>query len=682
MSTAFLAAPFFKRFALKLGMMPPTQPQTEATHWAVFIGADFYAAKPQDGTLQGAVNDVKAMGAFFTQWPHVKVSMLTTSRPDGEGQDIPPEDPQNQATAENVSALLEEVIRAGSLENVKHVYIHFSGYGKRNHERELYLGLYRPNPSLSPDFTTSMLREAIDKMINQGMEVTLMLDCCFSAGVKRAGHFVLGQVRFLEDELDQGEEPKLDTPSPEDISEQLQSASLKVDLFLDARGYTIITACGQDEQTREIKVGNERRGALSHFLLRSLQLLKSGGSQVTLTTLHENLQNQFRSVGLNHVPRRYGSSNICFFESLLSGPDAVFTSVFLDDNTKEYILNAGQAHGVCVGDRYEVTAWGALEDAESGSEEQPDEFVVGTTRSLDSVLKLIGSPTERDPNLRSWKAKPVCFSSRQKITVHITDSIPQADREQLRQNLSGNPVLEISTTEKPLDLATFNVELDDNDVFRVLDGAAEPIPNIPCIQKSAEDYMDSLTRTLEHLARYKFLRGLKNLSPDAEFEKLFSMTCVDESGDDGRYHITDGETWQLNFQNLGDEPLFVHIFNMCSSWSVIDILRDEGEDLDGFEVAPGSKFPLCLEMEIPEQHLPRTEDVLKFIVTSKPTQFPLLSLPEIGDSGMISGSDGFNEFHDFIFSGPGAMRNDRDAKWSTKTFTIVISSREASSAEE
>ncbi|RSL94295.1 hypothetical protein CEP52_012708 [Fusarium oligoseptatum] len=426
MSAAFLASPFFKRFALKLGMMPPTQPQTEVTHWAVLIGADFYAAKPQDDTLQGAVNDVKAMGAFFTQWPHVKVSMLTTSRPDGEGQDIPPEDPQNQATTENVSALLEEVIRAGSLENVKHVYIHFSGHGKRNNERELCLGLYRPNSSLSPDFTTGMLREAIDKMINQGMEVTLMLDCCFSTGVKRAGHFALGQVRFLEDELDQGEEPKLDTPSPEDISEQLQSASLKVDLFFDARGYTIITACGQDEQTREVKVGNERR---------------------------------------------------------------------------EYILNAGQAHGVCVGDMYEVTAWKALEDAESRPEEQPDEFVVGTTRSLDSVLKLIGSPKEGDSDLRSWKAKPVGFSSRQKITVHITDSIPQADREQLRQNLSKNPVLEVSTTERPLDLPTFNVELDDGDAFRVLDGAAEPISNVPCIQKSAEDYMDSLTRTLEHLAR-------------------------------------------------------------------------------------------------------------------------------------------------------------------------------------
>ncbi|RSL53236.1 hypothetical protein CEP54_010524 [Fusarium duplospermum] len=682
-SAVFLAAPFFKRFAFKPSTMPPAQPKPEATHWAILIGVDFYG-NSQDNALQGAVNDVKAMGAFFTQWPHVKVSMLTASRPDEEGQDIPSEDPQDQATTENLSAVLEEVKREGSLEKIKHVYIHFSGHGKRNKEGELCLGLYRPNPSLSLDFTAGMLREAIDKMISQDMEVTLVLDCCFSAGVKRTGHVALGQVRFFEDvpRMEEGKEPKCDTPSPQDISKQLQSASLRADLFLDARGYTIITACGQDEQTREIKVGNERMGALSHFLLRSLQLLKSEGSQATLTTLHESLQNQFRSVGLNHVPRRYGSSNICFFESLLPGPNAVLTSVFFDDNTKEYILNAGQAHGVCVGDRYEVTAWRTSEDVESQSEEQPDEFVVGTTRSLDSVIKLIGSPKEDDPKLRSGKAKPVGFSSRQKITVHITDSMPQADREQLRQNLSGNPVLEVSTTEKPLDLPTFNVELDADDSFRVLDGAAEPIPNVPCIQRSAEDYMDSLIRTLEHLARYKFLRGLKNLSPDAEFEKLFSLTCVDDSGDDGRYHITDGETWQLNFENMGNEPLFVHIFNMCSSWSVTDIIRDEGDDLDGFEVAPGSKFPLCLEMEIPEQHLPRTEDVLKFIVTRKPTPFPLLSLPEIGDSGTARGSDGFNEFHDFIFSGPGAMRNDRDAKWSTKTFTIVISSREASTAEE
>ncbi|KAJ4169119.1 hypothetical protein NW754_011052 [Fusarium falciforme] len=663
--------------------MPPTRPQTDATHWALLIGVNFYA-DPQDNTFQGAVNDVEAMGEFFTQWPHVKVSKLIASkRPAGQCQDMPAEDPQDQATIENVSAILREVIDASALKTIKNVNIHFSGHGKKNSERELRLGLYRPNPSLSPDYTISMLREDIDKMIDQGTKVTVMLDCCFSAGVKRTGHFALGEVRFLEGELgmEEEQEPKLDTLSPQDTSKQSRSARLPVDRLLDARGYTIITACGQDEQTREIEVGNERRGALNHLLLRSLQLLKSEGSQVTLTTLHENLQNQFRSFGLNHVPRRYGSSNICFFESLLSGPDAVFTSVFFDDNTKEYILNAGQTHGVCVGDKYEVAAWWTSEDVQSRSKEQPDEFVVETTRSLTSVIKLIGSSKEGDPKLRPWKARPVSFFPRQKIMVHITDSLPQADGEQLRQSLSENPVLEVSTTEKPLDLPTFHVELDAENAFRVLDGAAAPIPNVPCIERSAEHSMDSLAQTLEHLAKFKFLQGFENLSPDAEFDRLFSMTCADESGDDGRYHVTDGQTWRLDFENLGHEPLFVHIFNMCSSWSVKDIIRDEGEDLDGFEVAPGSKFPLCLEMEIPEQHLPRTEDVLKFIVTSKPTRFPLLSLPEIGDIGATCASDGFNEFHDFVFSGLRAMRNDRDAKWSTKTFTIVISSQEAPFAE-
>ncbi|UPK92853.1 hypothetical protein LCI18_003788 [Fusarium solani-melongenae] len=662
--------------------MSPTQPQTDATHWAVLIGVNFYANTP-DNTLQGAVNDVEAMGEFFSQWPHVKVSKLTASkRPAGQCQDMPAEDPQDQATIENVTAILREVIDAGNLKTIKNVYIHFSGLGKKNSERELCLGLYRPDPRLSIDYTTSMLREDIDKMVDQDMKVTVMLDCCFSLGIKQTGNFVLGEIRFLEAELgmEEDEEPKLDTLSPQDKSKQLRSAELQVGSVLDARGYTIITACGQDEQTMEIEVGSDRRGTLSHLLLRSLQLLKSEGSQVTLTTLHENLQNQFRSLGLNHVPRRYGSSNICFFESLLSGPDAVFNSVFFDDSTKEYILNAGQAHGVCVGDKYEVAAWWTSEDVQSRSKEQPDEFVVETTRSLSSVIKLIGPSKEDNSKLRSWKAKPVSFSSRQRITVHMTDSLPQADREQLRQTLSNNSVLEISITEKPLYLPTFIVQLDAENVFRVLDGAAVPIPNVPCIERSAEHSMDSLAQTLEHLAKFKFLQGFKNLSPDAEFERLFSMTCADESGDDGRYHITDGQTWRLDFENLGHEPLFVHIFNMCSSWSVKDIIRDEGEDPDGVEIAPGSKFPLCLEMEIPEQHLPRTEEMLKFIVTSKPTRFPILSLPEIGESGITRGSDGFNEFHDFVFSGLGAMRNDRDAKWSTKTFAIVISSQEAPSA--
>ncbi|KAI8716272.1 hypothetical protein NCS52_00920400 [Fusarium sp. LHS14.1] len=667
--------------------MPPAQPQTEATHWAVLIGVNFYPKPPasangqenaKDDSLRAAVADVEAMEAFFSEWPHVKVSKLTASkRPDGECQDTPSEDAKDQATIENVSAVLEDVIHAGSLKTIKHVYIHFSGHGGRNSERELRLGLYRPNPRQSPAFTTSMLRDYIDKMINQDMKVTVVLDCCFSAGVKRTGHFALGQVRFLEDELgmEEEEEPESNSVSTQDNSNKMRGARFQVDRLLDAQGYTIITACGQDETTTEIGGEEKRKGALSHFLLQSLQILRREGSQVTLTTLHENLQNKFRSIGLNHVPRRYGKSNICFFETLLCGPEAAFTSVSFDKEAKEYILNAGQAHGVCVGDRYEVAAWWASENAESRSKEQPDEFVVATTRSLDSVIKLIGSPKEVNPELRSWKAKAVSFSSRQRITVHITDSLPQADREQLRQSLSENPVLEVSMPEKPLDLPTFNVELDAENAFRLLDAAAEPIPNVLPIQRSAGDSIDSLTRTLEHLAKYKFLQGLKNLSPDAEFEKLFSMTCADESGDDGRYHIEDGQTWKLDFENLGTEPLFVHIFNMCSSWSVTDIIRDEGEDPDGFEIAPGSKFPLCLEMEIPEQHLPRTEDVLKFIVTSKPTRFPLLSLPEIGDSGATRGSDGFNKFHDFIFSGLGAMRNDREAKWSTKTFTIVISSR-------
>lgn len=77
-------------------------------------------------------------------------------------------------------------------------------------------------------------------MTEQDLHVTLVLDCCFSVGVKWSGDGPSPQFRFVEYE---SEEELLDLQDPFLVGglRPLRQASLNMEQLLDPNGYIVIT---------------------------------------------------------------------------------------------------------------------------------------------------------------------------------------------------------------------------------------------------------------------------------------------------------------------------------------------------------------------------------------------------------------------------------------------------------
>lgn len=105
-------------------------------------------------------------------------------------------------------------------------------------------------------------------MVERGLLVTLILDCCYSGSVLRAGRVQGADVRAIE------YNPAVEAASPQDpgpfgSDSTLRNAQIPLDQWLvNPNGYTILAAYAPHERAWELKTeGGERRGALSYFLV-------------------------------------------------------------------------------------------------------------------------------------------------------------------------------------------------------------------------------------------------------------------------------------------------------------------------------------------------------------------------------------------------------------------------------
>jgi hypothetical protein len=183
----------------------------------------------------------------------------------------------------------------------------------------------------------------------------------------------------------------------------------------------------------------------------------------------------------------------------------------------------------------------------------------------------------------------------------------------------------------------FNVILNEHNEYEVLDGSLERIVSLPTIPLDTPGASSSAMDVLQHLATYKYFEGVENRTPSPSFESLFSLLPLSGTGASGTFDIKHSGTWGFTVENFSDKPLYLAIFNFTPSWQVVNLVSHSGGG-PVLVVQPktkenNSKEEIRLRMEVPVFLQSRgqkyCEDIVKVFITSRPTSFPSMVLPEI-----------------------------------------------------
>ncbi|KAK4198568.1 hypothetical protein QBC40DRAFT_283556 [Triangularia verruculosa] len=654
---------------------------TVRTHHAILIGVGSHNEKSNETKVQGALADIKDIRAILEPHPQIKVTTFGIG-PDNERIGREP-------TVQNIrNFLIEEVAPTGSEGHISDVYIHFSGHGSREPENKL-----RNDPLVlvltDNNLGTSFLAKQVAKLNEQKINVTVVLDCCFSASSRRDDEE--SNVRFMEYEsrYECDEEDTLDNEDAlrvitEDGTRGVTLESLVNHPILHKYPdrYAIFTACDANEIAEEIELkGKGRRGVLSYFFARALADLSERGGRSTYESLHQHLRSLVRRAYPDQTPMLYGKLKESFFPELNSRDSLPIVTVHVDKGV--ITLEAGAAHGVCVGDEYEAAPFYAAENRAAMFVEQCSRFRVVEVRNLTSTLSSADqsgscSVFSTDTATCTWKARPVSSLSEKKTAIRLGPCLSEDERLTLREEGKRYPYLQLlDPDEQRSSIGAFSVAIDtlpNGDSYAIFSSVTGiKVPRIPTFLRGDCDVLQRVARVLGHLAKFRFFEEMEHEGLDEAFEGTFEITTAHTQDHAGSYTVQSGQVWQVTCANYSDAaPLYIAIFNFDFWWEIspLSFARGDGELLvlhgqRPKHVGESSKV-VRLRMRLDEEDGDEREDVIKLFITNKPTSFQAMTLPSLAETESGRGDESA------LSSTPSGSLSvmNRGEKWAVRTFRI------------
>lgn len=620
-------------------------------HWALLIGINFYNTQ---GHLKGAVNDVELMEQYLkNDGRRVDITILKALSTEGN-QSYPSGDPTSWPTTPNIIASIKKI--GEQAHEGDFVYIHFSGHGTRLISGGSYghkdtgdasLIVLSEDGSQEEELNGYFLALKLKNLVNQGLKLTLVLDCCFSGHVYRQSNLPGTIVRTP------GLQPRMENCRINYSDPQYRQGSaprfrdtglLSEDWFINPDQYTIITACGPHERAEEIDVNGKRYGALTWYLTQSLITLHRSGIVISQKSLHNHLVAKVHAMWPKQTPMCYGRKDFCFFSDLQ--PDQAYQFISVEQNGEQLLLQAGLAHGIYKGDEYAVypfyTPEHVINIAQYGSSRVKVRSVGAITAELDVV----------DPSINNiengWKAKALTSLSPDKIMAGLLRPISNLSDWESAEKRS--QFLEIcSEPSRTRGSCLFYVETF-NESYRILSSTGEPLFSFPIPEDGGVS--EQALRALEHMATFKFIEGIENRNPTPRFENSFQYSLLDGSGNAcnfaGTLDIKHNMILVLEFTNSSlDHPIYLTVLNLDPSWK-ISCLTSNDRDAGFRTILPRgnteSSTRLRWRMQVPENLKAQgfCEDIIKIIVTSRPTSFSPFLLPKITEA-FNRGSNGLAE---------------------------------------
>lgn len=619
-----------------------------SARWALMIGINYY---PNDRHLHGSVDDVGDVRAYLEQHSATAIhaSVLTATVPklakDHQSTKDPPETAENRPTRANVLKQLRIIIDSAKAGD--HVYIHFSGHGTQLPSDgnagetgfgELGLILYENGEHGASYFRGRYLAQALKRMVGNGLIVTVALDCCFSGAVTRGD-----RVRAMK------YDPSLDADRVEQERECRDAlgipgrdAKIDRDWLVNPEGYTIITACGPHEKAMEVLVNKtQKRGALTHHLLKALTTLAKVKEAVSHQSLHETVVSLMQASGCSQTPMRYGNTLRSFFGSLLQTESLTALPIYKIEGSRIFI-KAGQVHGISIGDEFTVQNSLSTGSTRSPGAKRSFRFMVSNVWAFESELTMshgVRTPSTISPfstkDLVTLKATQLSTVSSHKINAWLPEELIREKKWEQKSKVLQHFQILTETEEK--DLCMFRLIVNKSRAYEIVGEAQENMLQLPTLDDELDDSFPKMMETLQHVATFKYFEGLVNVLPSPEFRSKYNIKPIVASTSNGVFKVVDGGTFGFTIENHTNHPLYMAIFDFDPSWGVKNVVPGSGGD-DYVLVPPsahcqnGGAKEINLKMTIPG-HLnlgTQARDVIKVFITDTPVSFPGMVLPGLG----------------------------------------------------
>lgn len=197
------------------------------------------------------------------------------------------------------------------------------------------------------DLADKEIAQLLAEVARKDPHVLVILDCCHSGSGTRTLQD-LGIRQTITDSRSRPIDDYLIT------TDQLINLDTKAPIHLPSGRHVVLSACGDNEEAREIALGGETRGVFSYFLAETVSHY---GAQLTYRDLFGRVRALVRSHSSAQSPVLEATELADLSQPFLGGAVGpqrqYFTASF--DNTEGWVIDGGAVHGVASREGEETT---------------------------------------------------------------------------------------------------------------------------------------------------------------------------------------------------------------------------------------------------------------------------------------------------------------------------------------
>lgn len=681
--------------------------QRERALYALLIGIDDY--RPVRRSLYGCVRDVRRFTTFFLgrlRQMEKQIYPLIAPHP-GSDEDEPAILQHQQPTYENIVRTFQQVTaqaEAGDL-----VWIYFAGHGAR--VRTAYpeakgssgidevLVLWQPEGRAPKHYLRDIeLGYLLQAMVQKGLIVTLVLDCCHAGGATR------GNEQALIRGIGYIDTPALATSSLVASSqalsenwqalqkEQTRGFAICSGWLPQAQGYVFLAACRDIEQARESQLSGSRPGGIfTNFLLETLWQMPP---ESTYRMVYHRVRAKVHAHFGGQTPQLEGEHDRVIFSS--SCLTRMYTAAVLavrpceDQRASLLELDADRLHTLQEGARFwiypnPVRVSKPVEAEQCLASIEISELDVGRSRALISPEEARCS--EGGDQAVLITAGPWRLSHRVRL-LHQPSLLSTSDVQQPLREIAAlikqyrGAFLRLADPDEEADfLPAAEYEIQDADGF--------PIPNLrPTLSLTTTNAPRVLVERLVHLAKYRNVLRLENQSGLSSIvDKLHAQVHRPQDTEQTRWKseagssllLEPGEKIDLAITNCSSQRMYVAVLDLASDWSIQQLYPQSNTDLLG----PQKTETISL---VAERAASCSEgiDTLKVFAALDVTDFHGLNLPALDQPPLPNRARGdlprtaLGELLEAFYADaplPRGFRVMRKAEWEWTCLSIGVSIR-------
>ncbi|MBD2512574.1 caspase family protein [Nostoc muscorum FACHB-395] len=662
--------------------------------WALLVGIDCYLPnRLPDGAsyknLSGCVRDINHVEYFLKntlKLPQAQITKLTASTSDSLNQ--PKEALEVLPTYENIVTKFNQITDLAQAQD--QVYIHYSGHGGR--ATTIYpdlKGNYGVDETLVPTdignpdaryLRDLELAKLLQNMVDKGLIVTLVLDSCHSGGATRGGINDCDIRGLNSNAIDTT--PRLKhslVASAEELVENWQKLTPRKQStrninatggwLPEPKGYVLLAACRDSEYAYEYAFnGKERNGALTYWLLDSLQKLGNG---VTYKTLHNRILAKINTQFERQTPMLEGEGDRLVFsgKSISSATSVSVIVKQVDVDNNRVLLQIGAAQGLSKGAEFVIYQLGTTDLTQTQKRVAIAKIVeVDAEVSWAEITKVLRqeNPTR---TLRLYVPPTTENQKQQTLTPGVIEDgapalllspgiklvrkvrlLPPQENQQLsgidslqalvaiknaKEKVEGNAWVEfVSVDEDSNEPIAFQVTINSQAEYEIMDAGGEVIYLRSPLKVTDDNAAFSLVNRLVHLVKYQTTLQLDNNDPLSSLAgKLYVELC---KPGETRYELLPlnassnlptlavGEYAILRIRNNSQQVLNITVLAIQQDWSIAQIHPSGAGAFEPLD--PGKEKLIRVQPSLREDRK-EGADILKVFATVGVANFRYLELP-------------------------------------------------------